>query len=143
MKLKDALEDSLYSERFYNIIESNLYHKKVEPFTDGSIILEITSVGKVCLEHIGSDIYPYYEKEDNKNAKPVIEVRYNIDIVFEILGLNLNFDIYKFDGDGYSLYIWLTNDNYVCVALSGEVYKIMESSEFIKSLKNPVKLIKR
>ena len=42
------------------------------------------------------------------------------------------FVIYKFDGDGYALYVWLTSDNYVCVAFSGEVYKIMESSEFIR-----------
>jgi hypothetical protein len=57
---------------------------------------------------------------------------------FDILGLNL----YTYDDD-YSLYIWMTNDSYVCVAFSGTVYKIMESSDFIKLLKNPIKLIKR
>ena len=140
MTLKDAFEDLQDSEKFYNIIKSNLYDE--ESFTDGSIILEINSVQKVYLEPRGNHICPNYEHL--KNTKPVIEVRYNIDIIFEILGLNFNFDIFRYyDSDGYALYIWLTNDNYVCVAFSGVVYKIMELSDFIKSLKNPIKLIKQ
>jgi hypothetical protein len=58
MTLKEALDDSVYNERFYNIVKSNLFDKKIK-FTDGSIILKITSVNNVYLEHSGTDIYVY------------------------------------------------------------------------------------
>lgn len=144
MTLRDAYEDHIENEKFSKIVKENL--RDDTEFTDGFIVVSVLSL----MDHymIPEDHGYYFDiglKEkridENDNSKKVFFFEFQIDVTYDLFGLVLNTQGNQYI-DTRSICFWLMADNFVCIYWSEEIYKVMELSEFIKLLKNPVKLVK-
>lgn len=143
MTLKDAYEDHIENEKFSIIVKENL--RSGAKFTDGFISMEVIDLRDRYMEPEDHghyfDIKVIREKKTNPSKK-VFSLKFNIDITYNLFGLILiaGQDYQYIDPN--TIFFWLMADNFVCIYWAEDRYAIVELSEFIKLLKNPIKFVK-
>jgi len=75
-------------------------------------------------------------------SKKVFYFEFNIDFTYDLFGLVLNTQETGQYIDPGLICFWLMADNFVYIYWTEELYKVIELSEFIKLLKNPIKFVK-
>ena len=157
MKVRQAYQQYLYSDRFYKLVHENLNGKRTESENLSIFIrtemfrCEIFEDARAKAENfLALTKYKPISIENGKNhqdKKPMLKIDFNINGKFKIKSLGL--DTYIDMDEDIGLVIWLMEDNYVFVCqyvmmnclCTDDNYKIMELSEFMKTLKNPIELL--
>jgi hypothetical protein len=142
MTLKDAYEDHIENEKFSKIVKENL--RSGANFTDGFIAMEVIDLDDHYMEPEDHGHYfdiVIWEKKTNPSKK-VFFLEFNIDITYNLFGLILKAGQNYQYIDPNTIFFWLMADNFVCIYWAEDRYAIVELSEFIKLLKNPIKFVK-
>jgi hypothetical protein len=153
-----SYDEYVYSYRFYKILLDNLFNKEIlndQKNLSAYIDCGIFRVKKFEDERTKSENFLAFTKskpisisevDKYKDGKPIFRVDFNIKLSTKISSLGL--DNYIDINENVGLVIWLMKDNYVFVSryvisncLLTDNYKIIELSEFMKVLKNPLDLL--
>ena len=142
--LKDAYNDHIESEKFSKIVEENLgnYQRK---FKDGSFEIIITDLSEFQIILSENGLFYYYPLDKWEKTKSGIRVfgfNFMVKVNYDVFGGLINLNMLDRTADKIATRFWLMKDNYVCLHWSMDHYKIVELSEFIQRLKNPINIIK-
>jgi len=141
--LKDAYEEHIESEKFSQIVVKNL--ENYPKFEDGGIKFVITDFSEyqiLCSDNGTLYSYPLHKGEKVIRGIKVFGFDFMVEVNYDVFGGLINLDMLDRPVDEITTKFWLMRDNYVCLYWSMDHYKIVELSEFIKRLKNPIKMIK-